>query len=125
MSGTVEVDDSSLAPTASSIPIGRGMETAFLMVGLQALVRPLLLCVFACVCVCLWERRRVLQDRVLFVVGVTGSKTKKCVCELRVNFNCLLHALVLIQHLLLQQGCYGTQGPLCTVHLLLAAIQTL
>lgn len=27
------------------------------------------------------------------------------------NFNCLLHALVLIQHLLLQQGCHGTQGP--------------
>lgn len=38
------------------------------------------------------------------------------------NFNCLLHALVLIQHLVLQQGCYGTQGPLCTVHLLLAAM---
>lgn len=27
------------------------------------------------------------------------------------NFNCLLHALVLIQHLVLQQGCHGTQGP--------------
>lgn len=51
MSGTVEVDDSSLAPTASSMMIRRGMETAFLMVGLQALFRPLLVwvCVFVCV----------------------------------------------------------------------------
>lgn len=51
MSGTVEVDDSSLAPTASSILIKQGMETAFLMVGLQTLVRPLLVwvCVFVCV----------------------------------------------------------------------------
>lgn len=51
MSGTVEVDDSSLAPTASSILIGRGIETAFLMVDLQAPVGPLLVCVRACVCV--------------------------------------------------------------------------
>lgn len=49
MSGTV--DDSSLAPTALSILIGRGMETAFLMVDLQTLVRPLLVCLCACVCV--------------------------------------------------------------------------
>lgn len=53
MSGTVEVDDSSLAPTASSILIGRGMKTAFLMVGLQAPVGPLLVCVVVCVCVSL------------------------------------------------------------------------
>lgn len=45
MSGTVEVDDSSLAPTASSMMMRLGMETAFLMVGLQTLVRPLLVCV--------------------------------------------------------------------------------
>lgn len=51
MSGTVEVDDSSLAPTASSILIKRGIETAFLMVGLQTLVRPLLVCVCVRVCV--------------------------------------------------------------------------
>lgn len=50
MSGTVEVDDSSLAPTASSMMMRLGMETAFLMVGLQTLVRPLL--VWVCVCVC-------------------------------------------------------------------------
>lgn len=50
MSGTVEVDDSSLAPTSSSMMIGRGMETAFLMVDLQTLVRPLL--VWVCVRVC-------------------------------------------------------------------------
>lgn len=51
MSGTVEVDDSSLAPTASSMMIRRGMETAFLMVGLQAPVGPLLVCVCVRVCV--------------------------------------------------------------------------
>lgn len=60
MSGTVEVDDSSLARTASSMTMRRGMKSAFLMVGLQTLVRPLLVCLRACVC--LWERRRVLQD---------------------------------------------------------------
>lgn len=43
MSGTV--DDSSLAPTASSILIGRGMETAFLIV-----YKPLF---DRCLCVCL------------------------------------------------------------------------
>lgn len=78
MSGTVEVDDSSLAPTALSILIRRGMETAFLMVGLQALVRPLLVCVFACVCVSL-EAATCLARLWLFVVGIT-SKTEKSVC---------------------------------------------
>lgn len=91
MSGTVEVDDSSLVPTASSILIGRGMETAFLMAGLQTLVRPLLVCLRACVCVS--ESGDVCLARLwLFVVGVTGSKTKKvCVramCEFQLFAAC-------------------------------------
>lgn len=97
------------------------METAFLMI-----CKPLFdrcLCVFVCVCVSLGAATCLARDW-LFVVGVTSKTKKVCVRELCVNFNCLLHALVLIQHLVLQQSCHGTQGPLCTVHLLLAAIQT-
>lgn len=91
MSGTVEVDDSSLAPTASSMMMRRGMETAFLMVGLQALFRPLLVCVFARVCVSLGTAT-CLARLWLFVVGVTSKKTKKvCVramCEFQLFAAC-------------------------------------
>lgn len=59
------MDDSSLAPTASSMMIGRRMETAFLMVGLQALVRPLLVCVCVRVCVSLGAATCVLQEIVV------------------------------------------------------------
>lgn len=89
MSGTVEVDDSSLAPTASSILIRRGMETAFLMVGLQALVRPLLVCLYACVSL---RAATCLARLWLFVVGMTSKKTKKvCVramCEFQLFAAC-------------------------------------
>lgn len=63
MSGTVEVDDSSLAPTASSILIGRGMKTAFLMI-----CKPLFdrcLCVCVRVCVSLGAATCVLQEIVI------------------------------------------------------------
>lgn len=89
MSGTV--DDSSLALTASSILIRRGMETAFLMVGLQALVGPLLVCVCVRVCVSLGAAT-CLARKWLFVVGMTIKKTKKvCVramCEFQLFAAC-------------------------------------
>lgn len=90
MSGTVEVDDSSLAPTSSSMMTGRGTETAFLMVGLQAPVDRCL-CVFACVCVSLGAAT-CLARLWLFVVGMTIKKTKKvCVramCEFQLFAAC-------------------------------------
>lgn len=90
MSGTVEVDDSSLAPTASSILIERGMETAFLMVDLQAPVRPLLVCV--CVRVCVSGSCAVCLARLwLFVVGITSKTKKVCVramCEFQLFAAC-------------------------------------
>lgn len=79
----MEVDDSSLAPTSSSILIRRGMETAFLMVGLQALFRPLLVCVVVCVCESLGAAT-CLARLWLFVVVVTSKTKKVCVramCE--------------------------------------------
>lgn len=66
------------------------METAFLMVGLQAPVRPLLVCLRACVCVSgsgdvsckiVW----------LFVVGVSSKTKKVCVramCEFQLFAAC-------------------------------------
>lgn len=66
------------------------METAFLMVGLQTLVRPLLVwvCVFVCVsgigdvsCKIVW----------LFVVGITSKTEKVCVramCEFQLFAAC-------------------------------------
>lgn len=60
--------------------IGRGMETAFLMVGLQAPVGPLLVWVCLCVRVCVSLGAATCLARLwLFVVGMT-SKTEKSVC---------------------------------------------
>lgn len=123
MSGTVEVDDSSLAPTASSILIRRGMETAFLMICKPLLDRTAA-CVFACVCVSLGAAT-CLARLWLFVVGVTSKKTKKvCVramCEFQLFAACTCADSASSAAAKLP----GTQGPLCTVHLLLAVLQTL